>query len=29
MENKEKNTKLDSIKLIDDSCTKEEGSTNE
>jgi hypothetical protein len=29
MENKEKNTKLDSIKSIDDSCTEEEGSTNE
>jgi len=28
MENKEKNTKLDSVKSTDDSCTKE-GSTNE
>jgi hypothetical protein len=29
MENKEKNTILDSVKLTDDSYTKEEGSTNE
>ena len=29
MENEEKNTILDSVKLTDDSYAKEEGSTNE